>query len=80
MLQEMDAKGYEWSAQKWEDATQRSEFLLGSTGTTIVTIFTFPTIMCLDLDEEKGEIRHALQKSQYWYRYMHIRTIPPVKK
>jgi hypothetical protein len=69
MLKEMDAKGYEWSAQDWDDATGRSEFVLN---------YEFALgIGYLDLDGEKAKIKLTNYPfDYYWYRYIYIRTIP----
>ena len=69
MLKEMDAKGYEWSAQEWDDATGRSEFVLN---------YEYALgIGYLDLDGEKAKIKLTdYPFDYYWYRYIYIRIIP----
>ena len=75
MLKEMDAKGYEWSAQKSKNATGNSEFMINKWKQPLQGV---PVIYCLDLDKPKGEMDWALVEASYFqYRYMHIRIFPP---
>lgn len=75
MLKEMDAKGYEWSAQDWDDATGNSEFVLQSGR----LVFYGNEMDILDLDKRPGKISYAHELDTFWYRYMLIETIPAVE-
>ena len=74
MVKEMDAKGYMWSPQSGSGTTGNSEFMFGGE----VVWWGMATMMCLDLDEDKGSIDRVVHFSPFSYRYMHIRIVPPV--
>ena len=76
MLAEMDAKGYNWSADK--------EGLYGTTGNAEFVLNAFyedwlgiDKTKFLDLDKEIGDIGYVSSWSWNKYRYMYIRFIPP---
>ena len=69
MLEDMDNKGYQWSAASGYATTGNDEFLLNS--------YNGKKIKCLDLDGDVGYIGEVKQGSWYKYRYMHIRIFPP---
>jgi hypothetical protein len=78
MLNQMDAKGYQWSPKFSLDfsTTYNSEFILNGyeDGAN--------TIKCLDLDAKKGKICDVVLDGGFWlneYRYMYIRIIPRKK-
>ena len=75
MLKEMDAKGYEWSPQKWSNATGDSEFMIQKTK----KVLNFcPIIYCLDLYGKNAKLDWAeVEISRFEYRYIHINIIPP---
>ncbi len=76
MLEEMDAKGLEWSPQSV--GTNKSEFMFQDKAT--VALFT-EGIGCLDLNESKSNEWYLAIGRLPWYsyyRYMHIEIIPPV--
>lgn len=76
MLEEMDAKGLEWSPQSV--GTNKSEFMFQDKAT--VALFT-EGIGCLDLNESKSNEWYLAIGRLPWYsyyRYMHIEIIPPL--
>ena len=75
MLKEMDALGYEWSAQDWPNATGDSEFMIGYKTTPLVGI---QVLHCLDLYGKKAKMDWTMLEGTYFqYRYIHINTVPP---
>ena len=75
MLKEMDALGYEWSAQDWPNATGDSEFMIGYKTTPFVGI---QVLHCLDLYGKKAKMDWTMLEGTYFqYRYIHINTVPP---
>lgn len=76
MLKEMDALGYLWSPNPdWGgETTDRSEFILNSYDKKE------REIKYLDLDGKTAKFRYASRSSWYYYRYMLIKTYPPVEE
>ena len=74
MLKEMDAKGYQWSANIGWLSTGNSEFLLNSYNEKT------NQIKCLDLDGKPGKICNVAGNSWFRYRYMHVYIFPPATK
>ena len=73
MLKEMDAKGYEWSAQDLPNSTNNAEFMINKVGNAWGN-----HMYCLDLDlDEEGEIDWTTLFSNFHYRYIHIEIVPP---
>jgi hypothetical protein len=80
MLNEMDSKGLDWSAQTWPNATGNCEFMINKTEFLWWDFLIWnEKIYCMDLDlDETGEIDWALAlTSTFYYRYMHIRLCDP---
>lgn len=80
MLNEMDSKGLDWSAQTWPNATGNCEFMINKTEFLWWDFLLYnEKIYCMDLDlDETGEIDWALVlTSTFYYRYMHIRLCDP---
>jgi hypothetical protein len=80
MLAVMDDKGYEWSAQPWEDSARCYEFMLDADGITAwFGPFTQEVRGILDLDSAKGQTSYVSKMSGNMYRYMLIKIVPPIK-
>ena len=81
MLDVMDSKGYQWSADDGfvsavtSNSTGNSEFLFN------YYFSLLGIIECLDFDDEEEALwDYVFEWSKFEYRYMHIRTFPPATK